>query len=222
MKRAEITYRAEMLGVGALHSGGGVGGARIDRRVISEPSGAGGRRPFVPGSHVRGVCRDRMEKIVASLGESIRDAHRYGGESLEQGKNPVERVFDPGAEDAITVFSDLRPAGDREPETELRTHVSLDRRRGTHAEHKLYDEEVSVVEVLEGQIVVNLSLDQQARRDLGLLAAALLSVDGLGGGKSKGLGMCRVRVVSLSLEGEELDADQLVSEALTGEAEGSP
>lgn len=192
---AEVDYQVHFLSAG-VHSGAGTGGARADRRVLRE-----GGDLLIPGSHLRGVIRHRMEQLARALGETVAEPHALDPGQAPDAADPVTRVFGAGERDTVTVFHDLRPR-QRSGPTSLRRRVSIDRRRRSQRPLRLFDMEVWEQDRLDGRIIAHLEQPAHARRDLALLVAALRLVDAIGGSRSAGFGRCRIEIERVAVDGQ--------------------
>ncbi len=155
-------------------------------------------RPYLPGSHVKGVVRTEAERIwfgrsgkrlcyiTGGNGEKIRDC-----DDPNTCECPVCRVFGVTEQEkkgkyteAKIRFTDFYLTG-KESE---RPHVRIDRKTGSKGERALYSERtVSRGGSFRGFIIIRDLNDKEE----GLLEGALHSASdyGFGGGRSRGLGL---------------------------------
>ena len=164
--------------------------------------------PFIPASALKGAIRQQMARIqspraadalLGSAGvragdqpedESTADA--VDGEDAKGEATPRKTRFAGGK--TKVYFSDAVLDGDARKRFEdgigysLRTQVSIDRRSGRAAEHRLFDREVIAPfadDLVFHARVDTLDLDGEEKK---LLAAAVRGVFALGAGRTAGLG----------------------------------
>jgi CRISPR/Cas system CSM-associated protein Csm3 (group 7 of RAMP superfamily) len=190
----------------------GAAGARssaVDRAVVKDAHG----RFIIPGSHLKGRLRHECEKLGRAVGKTICDSPRAElmCPQLNSGKQPEEaeltrqliidelgampcsvcRLFGNPAFTGALVFADL--VWDvAYPTDTIRNRVSINRRRRTAEEKRLFFVETSPTGV-DLDFVGTIT----AKRDLSpwevkLLLAAMSQIHALGGSKSVGSGWAEV------------------------------
>lgn len=170
--------------------------------------------PVVPGSALKGRLRHECERIVRALTNHDStvchgpvpdrmcplDPARLGRQ--DRGACPVCRVFGSPWLPSALCFGDLRWVLAEElaqaplPATDLRYGVSLRRARRVAEEDRLFTVETFAPTretTYEGQIVGHFPDDDSERYwRVGLVLAGLRAITSLGGGRSRGLGWCRI------------------------------
>ncbi len=214
MIHATIRYRVRFLGAGAVLPASGFGAGGIDRAVVRTAGPGGVPVPYVPGSHVRGVVREQVERLARLvLGEDAVRTASHGGDTMNPDPgDPVARLFVGGRRQAVVAFRDLVPAdaeGARR-NVRARARVSIDRRTGVQRGGRLFDHETWHAGVLEGTVEAWLDGEETADLDLALLAGGLRLVDALGGNRSAGLGRCEVEILEVKKGGEPVAPEDLL------------
>jgi len=118
---------------------------------------------------------------------------------------PICEIFGSPWKESSLFFSDLLwEANDwKGINTGIRPGIAISRRRGVATEQKLFFVETSSPGALpefRGNITVKLRDEKQ----IALLILGLNSIRGLGGGKSRGMGWCRIDIDSDTMSKEEI------------------
>ena len=180
----------------------------MDRLQQRDENGAA----IIPGSHIKGVLRYQVERLVSSLGLAVLDPHagsEPGDRELIWNFRPlcksglmVDRLFGTRYQGEClfatnAVPDDLHTGG----ETAVVTRTAIDRVTGTVKEGQLFSTEVveagtSHVGKIRGRHRAGVLTQEEDGFPLeySLLVAALLSLDVFGGDKSTGLGGCEVKI----------------------------
>lgn len=179
--------------------------------------------PFIPASALKGAIRQQMERILdpaaanALLGSA---GVRAGDPPVDESAVEAEGEEDTGAEPRSrqtrfaggktkVYFSDAVLRGSARKRFEdghgysLRTQVSIDRKSGRAAEHRLYDREV--IAPFADDLVFHARVDTMdlVEDEKKLLAAAVRGVFALGAGRTAGLGKVRMQLAEGSVVEEE-------------------
>jgi CRISPR/Cas system CSM-associated protein Csm3 (group 7 of RAMP superfamily) len=190
---------------------GGSSGSLADKPIIRNSEG----NLLIPASQIKGRVRHECEKLARSLGWAISESPNAGRMVIWRDEAPSTSKFQrieyeiPGYENTYhclvsqifgdpvlpsrVIFDDLVCTEDPDnlPEV-LRPGVTINRRRRTAEERKLYFLETSPANAklqFEGEIHIQPSLTPQ-RPDYAkaLIWAGLQHINALGGSKSAGLG----------------------------------
>lgn len=183
------------------------------------------RLPVLPGSTLKGRLRHECERIVRSLtNENNAVCHGPAPDKMcpldparldrpDREACPVCQVFGSPWLPSALRFGDLRwvlakeLAEEPPPATDLRYGVSLRRARRVAEEDRLFTVETFAPTreaTCAGQIVGHFPDDDSERYwRVGLVLAGLRAITSLGGGRSRGLGWCRIEAqASDVLDGE--------------------
>jgi hypothetical protein len=199
-----VTYSISLSG--RWHAGSGLGRGTADRAVLRDIAGA----PYVPGSHIKGLLRDRCERLATSLGFPVDDPHiedptsaqRFG--PLAGSNRVVDRLFGTRYQGDVLFVDDACVPEGAWPDRMNVTRVSMSRAFGRAAHQRLFESEYALEGALDGCLqcahppeqVTTLNVAGQARwpMEWGLLVAALQTLDALGGDRSTGAGQCEVSI----------------------------
>jgi CRISPR-associated protein Csm3 len=167
-----------------------------DRAMIKDAWGW----PYIPASALKGRLRHAIEQLLAGLGRSVCRSP-IPDAMCKTNPCPVCQLLGSPWVESNLFFENLPLTGPQviiearkdssHPKTETRTGVALGRGRKVAAERLLYTTELfrpGVQLEFSGKIRGQMSLDQTA-----LVVAGLKSIPALGGGKTGGLGWCRVK-----------------------------
>jgi len=174
--------------------------------------------PFVPAKSLAGVWRDAAEQLADALDTGVADGHPWTDRvTLLFGGQPAlgEAL---GAERLLTIrparlpqpLVELLEAPEREPlrraMTTVRAGVRIDRDGLAVDDHLRFDEVARVGMTLRSEVELECGgfSDDEQQRLVALLKAAAAFIDGIGSGRRRGLGRCRV-----SLLGDGLGDDRL-------------
>lgn len=226
MIRVEITYRIELMT--PMHIGTGVGFARMvdDTVVRAGPAkGNGARLPYVPGSSVKGKARSRVEAIARAMDKSICGDVKCKnrpcaicllfGSPMFQGSLHFSDALLPKEMSAFARAADSTSnEKDHDPFSlsTIRAGNKIERATKTVQPDFLFSIEHAADRLqLEGSISGQIGDEKAGANDASelfavyLLVVGLLSIDKIGGNRSRGLGRCQVSIARLIIEGEERD-----------------
>lgn len=213
MKPQHLDLRYEIAWDGRWHVGSGRQSAAADRLQRRwECQGRDGA-PFVPGSQIKGVLRHHCERLAVTLGLEVVDPHS-GAESGDRGlvthfrplaKSDllIDRLFGNRYQGECLFVTNALPATSTSVNpTTVAARTAIDRVTGTVREQHLFTTEMVEKGIsLQGGIHARhpggvLTQDNDGFPfEYALLAAGLLSMETLGGGRSVGLGRCEVSIV---------------------------
>lgn len=208
MSKLEITITLTSvtpLSVGA----GGSAGSLADKSIVRDGWG----RPIIPGSQLKGKLRHAAERMLQSVGQPVpSDFNDTKTMSL------IHTIFGTGGGERSRLrFSDLVCVSSAGIETrslsQIRPAVSINRRRGTAEDARLFFQETALEElVYQADPAIK---GDDARITLGhaaLLWGALMVTERWGGGTSRGLGwVCTAATVKWDAEPQ---SDALLQAAL--------
>jgi CRISPR/Cas system CSM-associated protein Csm3 (group 7 of RAMP superfamily) len=192
MKLAELTTQIqthELTAVidSALCIGaGGSSGSLADKPIVRNAAGT----LIIPGSHLKGRWRHECEKLARGLGLPVSESPNPGAMMQTPGC-VISRIFGNPQTPSRLWVDDLICAAKREelPTEVIRPGVTINRRRGTAEDEKLYYLETSPAnQKLEFIGQMHLELTSELNYALPLLVAGLQHINALGGSKSAGLG----------------------------------
>lgn len=201
------------------HFGTGLRAGLIHRTVSRDASGY----LYVPGSTLKGVLRERCEQLARLFKLREHEPHSDTSALAEFAPQAdiVERIFGSRFRPASLYFDDARlsqedqqlfdgadqPKKYLEKQTFQRTQVSMSRLTGTASQGLLYTSEFGLSQLrFTGQIYGSLSgratWDQadSPTYALVLLVAGLLSIDRMGGSKSRGAGQCQCTIKEAAVQ----------------------
>lgn len=204
-----------------FHFGTGLRRGLTQRAVARDPAGF----VFVPGSTLKGVARERCERISALLELRTREPHGEGAQVTEFGNGPgiVEDIFGSRCQPGTMFFDDAHLADEyqklfelqsddppeianrfREFQIDSRGRVQISRLTGIQKYGRLFEQEYGlrglrfkgrVGGVIRGTPISNDGLTYP----IVMLVAALLAIDALGSGRSCGAGKCQVLIETISV-----------------------
>lgn len=184
-----------------------VSGDRIDLRAdksnVREWRDVQSGRPMVPATSLKGWFRDTAERITRALKPGDCEGSIP---SRACGRCLVCELFgSPRRKGRLRFFDGNVPSS----ASDLRTSVSLSRRRRAAYEQRLFTQEVAVADTLETTVT-----GWFADRESGLRAAALLLACAragfaLGGSRSRGLGWVRLKTFDANLDGRPVTREDL-------------
>jgi len=217
------TIRAKLVMDTALHIGSGEGADAVDAGVVLDRHG----RPYVPGSSLKGVLRSEAERAASLLGQSacglfssngvpclttdkdkaksIRDdIKRNKGLSAELHSQLERELCDScrlfGSQFAASrvQIDDLFLDDSENVVIESRDGVGIDRDSGTAAEHIKYDFHVVPAST---EFALHIQAENLDKRSRSLFAFVVLELTrgnySIGGKRSRGLGRCHLRQLSI-------------------------
>jgi CRISPR/Cas system CSM-associated protein Csm3 (group 7 of RAMP superfamily) len=165
---------------------GGSSGSLADKPIVRNAEG----RLIIPGSHLKGRLRHECEKLARALGLTVSESPNPG-QMLQTPDCVVSKIFgNPKVPSRLKVDDLICAAGrDDLPLEVIRPGVTINRRRGTAADEKLYFLETSPPnQPLKFSGQIHLELEAECDYALPLLVAGLRQIRALGGSKSAGLG----------------------------------
>ncbi len=223
MTRLDITYRIYL--ATPMHIGTGMGYAKMIDDMVTRAGparGAGARLPCLPGSSIKGKARSRCEALASTLRLKI-----CGERKCKMNPCIVCRIFgtafSPGGlqfSDALldrkmSVFARL-PGSSRESAADpfalsaVRAGNKMERATRTVEPDFLFSIEHTADQLqyegsIKGQVDDRNSQELNLRMPLEgwLLTVGLLSVDKVGGLRSRGMGRCRITITGFVVEGRE-------------------
>lgn len=194
--RIALTIKIETaLSVGA----GGSSGTLADKSILRDGVG----QPIIPGSQVKGKTRWAIEQLLRTLGKDIPTPFEEDANIMEK-KTLVKALFGTPQQRSPLRFANLCT---EEKQSHIRPSVSINRKRGTADESRLFFEESTIAGI---RFVHETAIagDLQDERHAALLWAALRSIDRWGGAKSRGFGWATVDA-KVYLDENECSPDKL-------------
>jgi CRISPR/Cas system CSM-associated protein Csm3 (group 7 of RAMP superfamily) len=163
---------------------GGSSGSLADKSIVRASDG----RMLIPGSHLKGRLRHECEKLARALGLPVSESPNPG-RMMEQADCIISEIFGNPQTPSKLIVSDLLCdiAPDLLPPEVIRPGVSINRRRGTAEDEKLYFLETSPPNQ-QLQFTGQLQFIHMPTYAIPLIAAGLHHIHALGGSKSAGLG----------------------------------
>jgi CRISPR/Cas system CSM-associated protein Csm3 (group 7 of RAMP superfamily) len=163
---------------------GGSSGSLADKPIVRNAD----NRLIIPGSHLKGRLRHECEKLARSLGLTVSESPNPGLMMQTQGC-VISAIFGNPATASRLVVDDFicdSPAHELPTEV-IRPGVTINRRRGTAEDDKLYFLETSPPNQ-SLQFTGKIHLIQPPDYAVPLIIAGLRHIHALGGSKSAGLG----------------------------------
>ncbi|HLG17161.1 MAG TPA: RAMP superfamily CRISPR-associated protein [Blastocatellia bacterium] len=223
MTRLDITYRIYL--ATPMHIGTGMGFAKMIDDMVTRAGpakGEGARLPCIPGSSIKGKARSRCEALANTLRLKI-----CGARKCKMNPCIVCRIFGTPFSPGGLQFSDAllhskmsvvaRLPGSSSASTAdpfalgtVRAGNKLERPTRTVEPDFLFSIEHTADQLqyegsIKGQVDDRNSERLNIRLPLEgwLLTVGLLSVDKVGGSRSRGMGRCRITIAGLVVEGRE-------------------
>ncbi len=196
--RSVDSKQLEFLRLTRLFCGWGVGRLDVDLVPIRDSHG----RPFIPGSTIKGIIREKFLELTVALGIEW-ERVPSGGEKLHHlyRNEYIDEVFGaPDQPDIRAVFSDLKLSEEgfqlsEEEQKLILTRVSIDRRLKKAKPKHLFKTEYSVVGAFRGQIILWTSPENiEQNPNLTLLLGAIKLLRFVGGHRSTGAGTFYPRI----------------------------
>jgi CRISPR/Cas system CSM-associated protein Csm3 (group 7 of RAMP superfamily) len=163
---------------------GGSSGSLADKPIVRNAS----NRLIIPGSHLKGRLRHECEKLARGLGLTVSESPNPGQMMETQGCVISEIFGNPVSASRLVVDDLLCESSAQElPSEVIRPGVTVNRRRGTVEDEKLYFLEISPPNqglIFSGSI----HLIHPPDYAVPLIIAGLHHINALGGSKSAGLG----------------------------------
>ncbi|MFM7447172.1 MAG: RAMP superfamily CRISPR-associated protein [Leptolyngbyaceae cyanobacterium] len=163
---------------------GGSSGSLADKPIVRNAE----NRLIIPGSHLKGCLRHECEKLARSLGLQVSESPNPG--LMMQTPNCwISKIFGNPVSASCLVVDDLicTSSAVELPTEVIRPGVTINRRRGTAEDDKLYFLETSPPNQ-SLSFTGKIHLIQPPDYALPLLVAGLHHIRALGGSKSAGLG----------------------------------
>jgi CRISPR/Cas system CSM-associated protein Csm3 (group 7 of RAMP superfamily) len=163
---------------------GGSSGSLADKPIVRNAAGT----LIIPGSHLKGRLRHECEKLARGLDLDVSEAPNPGT-MMQEPDCVISKIFGNPRNHSCLQIDDLCCEADRDslPTEVIRPGVTINRRRGTAENDKLYFLETSPPN-RQLQFRGQLHLFQAPDYALPLLVAGLKHINALGGSKSAGLG----------------------------------
>ena len=209
LERYEIEYNLRFRGERCF-CGAGVGAKAVDRTFVKDAMG----RMFVPGTHLKGLARQRCEDLLETLGGEVGDPHDQ--DRIIDEDELVTRIFGrPAGRNLTCVFSDARVTNSDVQRSVVRQRVRMNRRLGRPENQALFDTEYAVPPV-EGPLAATATLWVERSKHLvppevTLLCAGLRLVDCLGGDRSTGSGEVEVGISKVVCGERELGLREVIA-----------
>lgn len=200
----DVRFDISITTVSALSVGaGGSSGTLADKSIVRNGRG----QPIIPGSQLKGRLRHAAEAVLRRLGHNVPDV--FADSPHDDGK--IATIFGIPNRRSPLRFNDLVCIADSSIArdlAEIRPSVSVNRRRGTAEDARLFYQETAHASLVY-QGTISGRLDKLA--DVALLWAALRLSRRWGGGSSRGLGWADV-AVTVIWDQQELAEKQLIAE----------
>jgi CRISPR/Cas system CSM-associated protein Csm3 (group 7 of RAMP superfamily) len=163
---------------------GGSSGSLADKPIVRNAD----RRLIIPGSHLKGRLRHECEKLARNLGLAVSESPNPRL-MMQTPDCVISTIFGNPKIASCLLVDDLicESSAQEVPPDVIRPGVSINRRRGTAEDEKLYYLETSPPN--QGlRFTGNMHLIQPPDYALPLILAGLHHISALGGSKSAGLG----------------------------------
>lgn len=224
--KISIHYKVDMLS--RFHCGTGYSFGLIDEVVRKDRDGY----LYLPGSTIKGLLRESCEKILRLCKVKVRDPHNEE-EAMNSWNRPQiphlifgsrfsegEIYFNHAkmiSEDKEFFHGPIQTGGDSEKrylhhQVQNLSHTTISQRLGTVKRKALFNLEYGLKGLtFEGCIFGSLkgndleSLDKEGTDSLVYLLAALISLESIGGERSRGAGRCCTTLKNLLVDDEEKD-----------------
>jgi CRISPR/Cas system CSM-associated protein Csm3 (group 7 of RAMP superfamily) len=181
------TYEISAIVDSALCIGaGGSSGSLADKPIVRNAAGT----LIIPGSHLKGRWRHECEKLARGLGLPVSESPNPGA-MMQTLDCVISKIFGNPQIPSRLQVDDLICEATRDdlPPEVIRPGVTINRRRGTAEDEKLYYLETSPAnQKLKFTGQIHLELATEIDYALPLLIAGLKHIKALGGSKSAGLG----------------------------------
>ena len=213
-----------------FHFGTGLRQGLLDRSVCRNAD----NYLYIPGSTLKGVCREQCEQIARLVGLRAVSPHdeQEAISGFRDDIDIVDRIFGsrykPGEiyfDDATMVAEDQKFFDSNQPskryidlQTEERTQTSISRLLGTAREQALFQSEFGIKTLcFEGRIcgyLEEFDIDENENKYslllLVLLVAGICANDRIGANKSTGMGKYNCRIQVLKVNGEKIQVANLL------------
>ncbi len=206
-----MNARLEVTLVFRLHSGIHVTGeqARLwtDKALVR--SWHDPKRPILPATTLKGWLREGAERLLRGLKQPACDSSQPGSMC---GICLVCEVFGAPRRRSPLRFSDAEL---RESMADVRTNVSLSRRRKTAYEERVFSVEVAWQKEFETRIKGWFDSPAKAQRAAALLYLGAKGGFAIGAARSRGLGWLKLEAFTASVNGTELRPEELVTQLVS-------
>lgn len=174
---------------------GGSSGSLADKPIVRNALGT----LIIPGSHLKGRLRHECEKLARALGLAVSESPNPGS-MMQTPDCVISKIFGNPQNPSCIRVDDLICEAHREalPTEVIRPGVTINRRRGTAEDEKLFFLETSPPHQplkFTGQLHLLRAPDYA----LPLLISGLKHINALGGSKSAGLGWLTWELDSLQI-----------------------
>lgn len=192
MKLASLTTQFQTYPITAIIEtalcvgAGGSSGSLADKPIVRNAAG----NLLIPGSHLKGRWRHECEKLARGLGLLVSESPNPGA-MMKEPDCVISPIFGNPVQASRLQVDDLICEFDRSalPTEVIRPGVTINRRRGTAEDEKLYFLETSPPnQKLRFNGEIHLEQISEIDYALPLLIAGLKHIQALGGSKSAGLG----------------------------------
>lgn len=192
MKLAALTTQVQIFEITAIIDSalcigaGGSSGSLADKPIVRNAAGT----LIIPGSHLKGRWRHECEKLARGLGLPVSESPNPGA-MMQTPDCVISKIFGNPQIPSRLQVDDLVCEATREelPSEVIRPGVTINRRRGTAEDEKLFYLETSPAnQKLEFTGQIYFELNSEIDCALPLLVAGLKHIKALGGSKSAGLG----------------------------------
>jgi len=224
----ELKYKLTALSPLFIGSGSAIG--VVQKQVLLDSNGY----PVIKGSTLKGTIRYHLTRFLKSLPEEQKEAFRFSSvhnphdifsshqDNFPQRPDPIAIIFGSPQIPGQLFFSDAKLNRQDYPDpssffTDTRTGTAIDRKLGVVRRNHLYTTELIPAGVIfrgrifgRGQGGAFLSdLDNKAPLFLVPLLMGLRLTTHIGGGKSRGLGACRIETETLYIDDKLQDINKL-------------
>lgn len=199
------------------HCGSGEGGLISDRLIQRDSR----RRPFIPGSTIRGVVREHCEKLcrVMKFGDPT-DPHDPSLDlpgkfaPLSEAPSPVEAIFGNNFEEGGLFFRNAYLVEEPAAESFIQSRTAMDRFLGVVREKHLFSTEYAVPLLFQSSIAgfhQQLLMYESLPYAYWILLLGLMSVGRLGGDKSTGSGSVEISLDAIYYNGQTVSVEDILS-----------
>ncbi|OGP49134.1 MAG: hypothetical protein A2Y79_11045 [Deltaproteobacteria bacterium RBG_13_43_22] len=210
------------------HIGSGLGRAYINRLILKD----GLNRPYIPGSHLKGILRQRCEDLAETFGFAVSDPHDESNISVFNDSKTtlflIERLFGSRYEGEKLFFkpaywsaNDLNEWYQRVNIIE-QTRTAMDRALGTSKQKHLFSSEYVLGGSLQTTIIGRHSYLTSERPgewpiEYAILIGGLLSLDRMGGDKTHGKGSIKTEIKEILFNDVSIDTERALEPLLEKE-----
>ena len=224
----ELNYKLTALSPSFPGSGSAIGA--VQKQVFLDSNGY----PVIKGSTLKGTIRYHLTRFLKSLPEEQKETFRFSSvhnphdifsshqDNFPKRPDPIAIIFGSPQIPGQLFFSDAKLNRQDYPDphsffTDTRTGTAIDRKLGVVRRNHLYTMELIPAGVIfRGRIFGRgrggaflLDLDNKAPLFLVPLLMGLSLTTHIGGGKSRGLGACRIETETLYVDDKLQDINKL-------------